>query len=116
MTSPTPQQLAQSGTLDELYSQLSPIRMGAGWAKPTPSLWAEPRCSISTTSPWSLTTSWTATAPEAVRTRRTNRELTRPRLPSHPILSDQISTPRPENRLVSVSAARDSRRGVMSQV
>ncbi len=43
MTNPTPQQLAQSGTLDELYSRLSPIRMGAGWAKPTPSLWPEPK-------------------------------------------------------------------------
>jgi gentisate 1,2-dioxygenase len=46
MTSPTPQQLSQSGSLDELYSQLSPIRMGAGWAKPTPSLWAEPKKSF----------------------------------------------------------------------
>ena len=46
MTSPTPQQLSQSGTLDELYSQLSPIRMSAGWAKPTPSLWAEPKKSF----------------------------------------------------------------------
>jgi gentisate 1,2-dioxygenase len=43
MASPTPQQLAQSGTLEELYGQLGPIRMGAGWAKPTPSLWAEPK-------------------------------------------------------------------------
>jgi gentisate 1,2-dioxygenase len=46
MISPTPQQLAQSGSLDELYSQLSPIRMGAGWAKPTASLWAEPKKSF----------------------------------------------------------------------
>jgi len=43
MTSPTPQQLATSGSLDELYRQLAPIRMGAGWAKPTPSLWPEPK-------------------------------------------------------------------------
>ncbi len=43
MTSPTPQQLAQSGSLDELYEQLGPIRMGAGWAKKTPSLWPEPK-------------------------------------------------------------------------
>src|SRR5262245_41399180 len=43
MSNPTPRQLAQSGTLEELYSKLSPIRMGAGWAKPTPSLWAEPK-------------------------------------------------------------------------
>ena len=43
MTSPTPQQLAQSGSLDELYRQLAPLCMGAGWAKPTPSLWAEPK-------------------------------------------------------------------------
>ena len=46
MTSPTPQALSQSGTLDELYSQLAPIRMGAGWAKPTPSLWPEPKKSF----------------------------------------------------------------------
>jgi gentisate 1,2-dioxygenase len=43
MHGPTPQQLAQSSSLDELYRQLAPIRMGAGWAKPTPSLWAEPK-------------------------------------------------------------------------
>jgi gentisate 1,2-dioxygenase len=43
MNAPTPQQLSQSGTLEDLYSQLGSIRMGAGWAKPTPSLWAEPR-------------------------------------------------------------------------
>jgi gentisate 1,2-dioxygenase len=46
MTSPTPQQLAQSGTLEDLYKQLEPIRLGAGWAKPTPSLWAEPKKSF----------------------------------------------------------------------
>ena len=46
MTSPTPQQLAHSGSLEELYKQLEPIRMGAGWAKPTPSLWAEPKKSF----------------------------------------------------------------------
>ena len=43
MDSPTPQQLAHSGSLEELYRQLAPILMGAGWAKPTPSLWAEPK-------------------------------------------------------------------------
>jgi gentisate 1,2-dioxygenase len=46
MTSPTPQQLANSGSLEELYRQLAPIRMGAGWAKPTPSLWPEPKKSF----------------------------------------------------------------------
>ena len=46
MTSPTPQQLAQSGTLEDLYKQLEPIRLGAGWAKPTPSLWVEPKKSF----------------------------------------------------------------------
>jgi gentisate 1,2-dioxygenase len=46
MTSPSPRELAQSGSLDELYRQLTPIRMGAGWAKPTPSLWAEPKKSF----------------------------------------------------------------------
>src|SRR5437764_1601497 len=43
MNSPTPQQLAHSGSLEELYRQLEPIGLGAGWAKPTPSLWAEPK-------------------------------------------------------------------------
>jgi gentisate 1,2-dioxygenase len=43
MNSPTPRQLSQVGSLDELYRQLAQIRMGAGWDKPTPSLWAEPR-------------------------------------------------------------------------
>jgi gentisate 1,2-dioxygenase len=46
MPNPTPQQLAQSGTLEDLYKQLEPIRLGAGWAKPTPSLWAEPKKSF----------------------------------------------------------------------
>jgi gentisate 1,2-dioxygenase len=43
MTSPTPQQLSQSGSLEELYGYLGEIRIGAGWAKKTPSLWAEPK-------------------------------------------------------------------------
>jgi gentisate 1,2-dioxygenase len=43
MNNPTPQQLAQSGSLDELYRQIEPIRMNAGWAKPTASLWPEPK-------------------------------------------------------------------------
>ncbi len=33
-------------TLEDLYKQLEPIRLGAGWAKPTPSLWAEPKKSF----------------------------------------------------------------------
>ena len=43
MISPTPLELAQSGSLEELYGKLGAVRMGAGWAKPTPSLWAEPK-------------------------------------------------------------------------
>ena len=43
MTSPSPQQLSQSGSLEELYGQLGAISVGAGWAKKTPSLWAEPK-------------------------------------------------------------------------
>jgi gentisate 1,2-dioxygenase len=43
MTGPTPQQLSNSGSLEELYRQLAPLGMGAGWAKPTPSLWPEPK-------------------------------------------------------------------------
>lgn len=48
MTAPTrqdltQQDLAQSGTLEELYGKLAKVGMGAGWNKPTPSLWAAPR-------------------------------------------------------------------------
>ena len=43
MSNPSPQQLAQSGTLDELYGHLGQITMSAGWAKKTPSLWPEPK-------------------------------------------------------------------------
>ena len=35
--------LADSGTLEELYGKLEQVRMGPGWAKPTPSLWPAPR-------------------------------------------------------------------------
>ena len=43
MNNPTPQQLANSGSLEELYGYLGEIRIGAGWAKKTPSLWPEPK-------------------------------------------------------------------------
>jgi gentisate 1,2-dioxygenase len=43
MSIPTPQQLAQSGTLEELYGHLGALTMTAGWAKKTPSLWPEPK-------------------------------------------------------------------------
>jgi gentisate 1,2-dioxygenase len=43
MTTPTRQDLAQSGSLEELYGKLDKVGMGAGWNKPTPSLWAAPR-------------------------------------------------------------------------
>lgn len=46
MTNPSPQQLSQSGSLEELYRQIEPIRMNAGWAKPTASLWSEPKKSF----------------------------------------------------------------------
>ena len=46
MTSPTPQQLAQSGSLEELYAQLTPIKAVPGWAKNAPSLWPEPKKSF----------------------------------------------------------------------
>src|SRR5258708_25819839 len=46
MTSPTPEQLARPGPLEDFSKQLEPIRLGAGWAKPTPSLWAEPKKSF----------------------------------------------------------------------
>jgi gentisate 1,2-dioxygenase len=43
MQAPTREELAQSGTLDELYGKLGQISIGPGWAKATPSLWAAPR-------------------------------------------------------------------------
>jgi gentisate 1,2-dioxygenase len=43
MSTPTREQLAQSGTLEELYGKLDKVGMGPGWNKPTPSLWASPR-------------------------------------------------------------------------
>jgi gentisate 1,2-dioxygenase len=46
MADPTPQQLSQSGSLDELYGHLAQLRIGAGWAKKTPSLWPEPKKSF----------------------------------------------------------------------
>jgi gentisate 1,2-dioxygenase len=42
-TDPAPDQLARSGSLDALYAQLKPMHAGAGWNKPTPSLWESPR-------------------------------------------------------------------------
>ena len=41
--SPNPADLARSGSLDELYRLLTPMHVGPGWDKPTPSLWDEPR-------------------------------------------------------------------------
>lgn len=35
--------LAQSESLETLYHRLAPLSINAGWAKPTPSLWPEPR-------------------------------------------------------------------------
>jgi gentisate 1,2-dioxygenase len=43
MSLPSPADLARSGTLEELYGKLSKVGMGAGWNKPTPSLWPAPR-------------------------------------------------------------------------
>jgi gentisate 1,2-dioxygenase len=43
MTGPTPKELSQSGSLEELYGKLGMIHVGAGWAKKTPSLWPEPK-------------------------------------------------------------------------
>src|ERR1700683_2502822 len=42
MASPTPESLARSGSLEELYPRLAGIGLGAGWNKPTPSLWPAP--------------------------------------------------------------------------
>jgi gentisate 1,2-dioxygenase len=38
-----PEDLASSASLEELYGKLTPLRVGPGWAKPTPSLWPAPR-------------------------------------------------------------------------
>jgi len=43
MKAPTRQELAQCGTLEELYGKLDQIGIAPGWAKPTPSLWPHPR-------------------------------------------------------------------------
>jgi gentisate 1,2-dioxygenase len=46
MESPTPRELAQSGSLEQLYAQLAPIKVVPGWAKAAPSLWPEPKKSF----------------------------------------------------------------------
>ena len=43
MKVPSREDLAQSGSLEELYGKLSHVGMGPGWNKPTPSLWPAPR-------------------------------------------------------------------------
>jgi len=43
MKTPSPNELAGSGSLDELYRLLKPMNVGPGWDKPTPSLWDEPK-------------------------------------------------------------------------
>jgi gentisate 1,2-dioxygenase len=39
----TPEELARSASLEELYAKLEKFGAGAGWNKPTPSIWAAPR-------------------------------------------------------------------------
>jgi gentisate 1,2-dioxygenase len=46
MTTATPQEFAQSASLEELYRKLSPAMMVPGWAKTSPSLWPEPKKSF----------------------------------------------------------------------
>ncbi|HUD88734.1 MAG TPA: cupin domain-containing protein [Xanthobacteraceae bacterium] len=43
MTLPTRDDLARSGSLEELYGKLGQIGIAPGWAKATPSLWPAPR-------------------------------------------------------------------------
>jgi gentisate 1,2-dioxygenase len=43
MSLPSPTDLACCGTLAQLYGKLDNVGMGAGWNKPTPSLWPAPR-------------------------------------------------------------------------
>jgi gentisate 1,2-dioxygenase len=40
---PSREELAQSGTLEDLYGRLGQISIGPGWAKATPSLWPAPK-------------------------------------------------------------------------
>jgi gentisate 1,2-dioxygenase len=40
---PTREELARTGSLEELYGKLGQINIGPGWAKATPSLWTSPR-------------------------------------------------------------------------
>src|SRR5579863_9013455 len=40
---PSREELAQSGTLEDLYGQRGHINIGPGWAKATPSLWPSPK-------------------------------------------------------------------------
>jgi gentisate 1,2-dioxygenase len=40
---PSREELAQSGTLEDLYGKLGQISIGPGWAKATPSLWPAPK-------------------------------------------------------------------------
>ncbi|MGB6534980.1 MAG: cupin domain-containing protein [Xanthobacteraceae bacterium] len=40
---PSREELAQSGSLDELYGKLGLVGIGPGWAKATPSLWPSPK-------------------------------------------------------------------------
>jgi gentisate 1,2-dioxygenase len=42
----TPDSLAVSASLEELYRKLAPLQVGPGWNKPTPSLWPLPRASF----------------------------------------------------------------------
>jgi gentisate 1,2-dioxygenase len=43
MQIPTREELARSGTLEELYGKLGQISVAPGWSKKTPSLWPAPR-------------------------------------------------------------------------
>jgi gentisate 1,2-dioxygenase len=43
MTAMLPADLSKVGSLDELYPSLDAMSISAGWHKPKPSLWAEPR-------------------------------------------------------------------------
>jgi gentisate 1,2-dioxygenase len=46
MKLPSRQELAESGSLDELYGKLSLVGIAPGWAKAMPSLWPSPRKSF----------------------------------------------------------------------
>lgn len=45
----TQEEFARTGSLDELYGRLAPLRLNPGWNKPAPAMWPEPRTAYRST-------------------------------------------------------------------